>query len=249
MTREDVLDKVRKLLALASNKGATPDEAATAAARAAEIMARHEVEEAELEAGGRSTEPREAVGEADLEELRRADAWRGALAHAVCKAHGCEVYLANRRDLFHGTRTCAIRVVGKPTQTAAVKVLYGFLSREIERLAVGRCASRRETWVNGRTWANSFRLGCVSAIRDRLQAQTRAEEQARRETVSCTALAVIDRGRQEIEQYVEKLDLRSSGGRTNRVTQAGWNAGHEAGSRMHLGASLGAGGQRKLTGV
>ena len=49
MTRQSIIEKIRKVLALAERAG-TKEEAATAAALAADMMARYHIEEAHLDA-------------------------------------------------------------------------------------------------------------------------------------------------------------------------------------------------------
>ena len=52
MSTDRIADKVRKLLALASDPGAAPNEAETAARQAAALMAKHQLEEADLQLKG-----------------------------------------------------------------------------------------------------------------------------------------------------------------------------------------------------
>ena len=52
MSTDRIADKVRKLLALASDPGAAPNEAETAARQAASLMAKHQLDEADLQLSG-----------------------------------------------------------------------------------------------------------------------------------------------------------------------------------------------------
>jgi hypothetical protein len=85
----DIVDKVKKLLAL--SKSSNPNEAAAAAARAAELMFEHKIEAADLEITGGAKRPVEAVTEATLSNGDWREFWKGQLAEAVARSMSCRV--------------------------------------------------------------------------------------------------------------------------------------------------------------
>jgi Protein of unknown function (DUF2786) len=163
---QSVVDKVRKLLRLSTSSNA--HEAALAAAKAQELIDRHQLEQVCLELDTPSVsmnEPIRKFDDAPLEGGQR-DRWRQALASCVARANSCRVFLVDSN----------IMLVGRPSDVDGVRYLFAWLVREVERLAQDAGAGK------GRTWRNNFRLGAVEAIRVQLQQQhTTFAETLRRE--------------------------------------------------------------------
>jgi hypothetical protein len=175
MTRDEALRKVASLLKLANSNNA--NEAALAAQRAQEIMAKFKLDAALLDAGALA-EPDEPIVDfarkgAPLHKSARSSGWRVRLAFFVAKANGCVIYLSTGRG--HS----AIQIVGRPSDADTVRYLFAYLANETDRLA------EREARGCGRTWANNFRLGVVDTIGTKLgEAQKAVNEAARSESAN-----------------------------------------------------------------
>lgn len=163
-----VVDRVRKLLALAA-RSESPAEAANAAARAQELIAEHRLAEADLAIVGGQDLPEERVIEDTIEgdySRKRAKAWRVGLAGALAPAFGCKIYYYFASD--------RIQAIGRESDVQTLRYLQGFLSLEIQRLVELEWSKVKAECGDGELpqparWRNSFRLGCVASIRDRLK--------------------------------------------------------------------------------
>jgi hypothetical protein len=196
MTRDEALRKVASLLKLANSSNA--NEAALAAQRAQEIMAKFALYSAMLDVDGGSPEPDEPIMDfgrkgAPLHESTRKSGWRVRLASVVAKANGCHIYLTT------GFGRSLIQIVGRPADADTVRYLFAYLANETDRLA------EREARGCGRTWANNFRIGVVDTIAAKLvEAQQAVNAAARSEAASANNPHALVRVNNAIERVTAK---------------------------------------------
>ena len=145
-----VLDKVKKLLALA--KSPSEAEAAAALAKASVLLAKYGLSMAEVQ-------QEEDVQEAVLLEKKRLRAWESFLVSVVCKATFTEA-------LHYRTQAVGrILLIGREVNIVTAKELFSYLHRLI--LILGRAHSPSIAHVD------SFRQGLVQRIGERLAEQYR----------------------------------------------------------------------------
>lgn len=174
---ETVLDRLAKLMNFAAN--ATGPEAEVAAQRAAELMAKYQVDEAEIASRTQGTAPQIEKGRVDADEGEPApksfQSWKGIMVVAIAKSFGGCCYK-------NGTQ---IIMFGPPGSVAATRYLYKALTRELER-RVRRFL--KETGGRG-PQGNAFLHGATTRICVRL-------EEGRKSAVkeaSSQALVVLDK--------------------------------------------------------
>jgi len=204
-----VLARVRKLLALANS--ANPNEAANAAAQAQRLM-----DEYRLSTGDVSVGVDDPMTSAFIDDAgrKRAPVWRMRLFANVAKANACFPVRVGSR----------MRLVGRASDVEFACYLFTHLSNEVDRLAA------REARGQGRTWANEWRNGCVTTLRERLAADRAAT------TSGQTAGAlVLRRGSAARDWYTANIG-RVQAGRTLtlKATTSGFAAGQEAGHRVEI---------------
>ena len=232
-TQETILDRVRKLLALSESDNA--HEAAQAARMAQELLAKHDLDAAMIDAQ-ESDEPDEEFvnfGEkgAPLEgRYQRLATWRTLLGTHLARANGCFPYLAGSK----------LNLVGRPSDGEKVRYLYTYFAHEVERLV------KIEGEGCGNAWRNAWREGCVTGISEGLKkAKTDAQKKARDGANSDgalvrveTAIAKIDQRSKEVRAWAEanmRLGTRRTGGSTGG--RDAYNRGQAAGRGIqHSGA-------------
>jgi hypothetical protein len=108
--------------------------------------------------------------------------------------------------------------------------LYRYLEAQLVVMSAAATAARRERRVHGRTWRNSFLLGAVGRVGQRLDAR-RAETAQAGENGRALVLvkSAVDR---EIERRWPELE--TSGYRPS-VSRSAYEAGSHAGKRIDLG--------------
>ena len=256
-----IIERIRKMLALAANNPSA-EEAAVAAAKAQALIDEHAIDIALLSA-------QEAPEGAKLQEVeervvyafnsRNLTHWKVQIAHGVCRASG--LYSWSGWDITKRV----VKAAGPLTQLVAAEILTDWLVREVESLWKAHGAKGF-----GRSYANSFRMGCAAEISKRLkeaaaeshrEAKRRASlttEEAYEEAIAAQdtdALAELDAGapryglaivrkafalveeqKDENKAWArEKHDFVSAGyGGTSRG--GGWGSGVAAGKRAKIKA-------------
>lgn len=221
MTRDPsaLLDRVRKLLALAGSPNV--HEAALAAARAQALIEAHRLEgllaaQAEAEA-----EPIVDGRDQPLEVGRRIRKWKQALAMQLAEMNGCLAYTAGPRG------DQRLLLAGRPEDRAAVIEVWSWLVQRIEWLSATEGAGR------DRAWHEAFRVGAADTVARRM-AQARAQAHAALETA---ALAVVEpalaaRGL-AVRRFAEE-ELRLKHGRALRLDADAYRRGQAAGEDLPL---------------
>lgn len=253
MTRDEALRKVASLLKLANSNNAA--EAALAAQRAQEIMAKFALDSAMLDVdGGVNREPDEPIMDfgrkgAPLDDMggKKRSTWRVRLADRVAKANGARIYLSG----------CRTHIVGRPSDADTVRYLFAYLANETDRLC------DREGKGCGATWRNNFRLGVVDTIAQKLrEAQQAVNAAARSEAASGPNQHALVRVNNAIERVAAKSSAVEVWMKTNmklgnaRASSAQYDgsaraAGQAAGREISVGGrSAGAlAGRAKMLGA
>jgi len=173
---ESIVFKIKKLMAL--SKSSNENEAASAAAKAQELLLKYNVELSQVENVSLDREDTRLVSE--FKELFGLNViqWKRDLAFSVAKANMCKGVSSGRGMYF----------LGKKHNIEIVEFLYETIVRDLERIA-------EEKWkqilalrdmqsqfpqlnlftdyslmhVHGKTWKASFYVGAVKTVKERLE--------------------------------------------------------------------------------
>jgi len=228
MTRstDALLDKVRKLLALATSPNV--HEAASAAAKAQELIARHQLQ-ALLDETDRTEESLSDGRDEPLEVARKIRKWKAVLASGLAHANGCAAYTVAAKK-----REQHLCIAGRVEDREAVTALWAWLVKRLEWLS----ATHGEGHV--RDWHESFRIGAAETVVERLSTvQHEARRQLQNEGLEARALirldAAIEARQQMVRQFTsERLGLKR--GRSITVRLDALEAGRAAGRELPLPA-------------
>lgn len=236
MPDEKVLDRLVKLMEMA--KRGTENEAEIAAQRAAEIMAKYQIEAADIEATiAGKTKPAIEQGRIDDndDKPKRVERWHSALLWAVADACGGKAWMHGRG------RYQQFFMVGPKGSVDSAKYLYAMLEKDVNRLS--REAGRRH-FEPSNAWRRAYALGMVQRIGERL----RAGRAAAMKTATTTAMVHVDATKKAIEVAFDSLGARQQkAGTQKRPDARTW--GYHDGAHVDIGstdrARLGEG-QKKL---
>jgi len=238
-----IVSRISKLLALATNKAATVEEAATALGMAQELLFKHKLEMAQVEI---DTGEKEEVGGVDFDEdgpyLAR---WKDVVLAGLC--HGCYCKGVNMSSVAKnaaGEKVARVTVFGKPSDTQTVAYLYGYVCNEIRRLLEEQGKGR------GTAFRNSFRIGAATAIQNRMAEKRKEQDKATASNEK--ALALIRNDDKAIDRYIkDNVGRVGKSARTVVADVEGYRAGTKAGQGIHLdggGRGLNAERRQKLLG-
>jgi hypothetical protein len=208
-----VVDRVRKLLALAASSNR--HEAELAMSRAQKLMIKHRIDRASFD-GARGV-VRRRLGEPRARQSR----WRGSLAAVVSQHFFVEVV---RLTVFLPTTadTATIwEIAGRPEDVEMASYAYDFVAATAERLWAAHLAANPGS---GRS-RDRFLLGVVLGFRQKLDATA---EEARQEGLVPQVDAEVQRAWQARHPRLR------SGGRSTFIADAHYHAGREAGGNVVL---------------
>jgi hypothetical protein len=148
--KEKLIDKIKKLLALAGNNS-NESEAMAAMAKVQELLAENSLSMADIPEGEREDD--ETVME-DYDGRSRHAKWQTYILLALAQINDCE-YFKHR----NGTRIIVGRKIRIEIVRSMADYLFGVVEREAEAQRDGRT----------RKWVNDFKLGMATRINQRLK--------------------------------------------------------------------------------
>lgn len=214
-----IIEKIRKLMSLAKDKGATPDEAATAAAIAQKLMQQHQIQEAELAEKGQTT--LDPISHEVFYESGRTDAWIQSLAGALAPAFCCIVMLRPGSGLI---------LIGRPDNREAFKFTFNYLKDIIHGMAKKTCPSN----THGRRWNNSYGMGCAVKIHQRVK-EERAALKAAAEAADPHAIVIVKEDTL-VKDYVANEFKTKKNHSGNDLDPNGYRQGYIDGDKVNLGS-------------
>jgi hypothetical protein len=234
-TPDTILAKIKKLQALTVERGATPEEAANAAAKAQALLFEHNLAQADVDTKEQAgTDPYGKV-ETILEGANRNTVtWRRSLLHIIAKYNFCSA-------IQHSGET-RMSLIGKRSHVETVLYLNSILVREIERLAT---AAARTILSDRAAYRLSFCRGAVATIYSRLAEQYRQSEHTATQTGTAeqgNRNAVILRTQAEALNHAVAHfypRLRTTTSRARIGSADGYAAGKAAGAGISMHRGIG----------
>lgn len=219
MTRERVIERVRKLLALSSSSN--QHEAALAAAHAQRLLAEHNLAMSELDVH------EQGAGEAELQVARTVQKWLSSLFATVANGFDCFPIVTT-------TAGCSrLRFIGVGEDPAVACCTLQYLIKELRRLATAylrtsEAAQGRLSATERQRIRTSYLLGGVQGVRQALAAQ-----KAHTPTTSSALVPVKDALiRQYREQQIGQVRIQRT--RRSTVFSAAFEQGRADGATLQM---------------
>jgi hypothetical protein len=151
---DNIKDKIRKLLALSADKGATEDEAASALRMAMALMAKHGIEQDQLGV----EKPKSRVGKVAAQAMQQ---YQVLVAQAAGHLYGCKVMTYN-----HGKS--GFSFVGRPDNIDAAEDTCLWLFKQVEAIYKEALPPGLTQQARAR-FRKHFKNGCALRIWHRVQ--------------------------------------------------------------------------------
>ncbi|HEY1246081.1 MAG TPA: DUF2786 domain-containing protein [Hyphomicrobiaceae bacterium] len=246
--RAKIMERLRKLLAMTTENGATEAEALAAAKMAADLMAEHDLT---YETVGEVKGERYGVRTRPLNGglARKAPHEARWLATGIADLHGCRTW---------GTVASGVEMLaffGAEADTEAAHLLYAriVLTMEAEHAAYRRSPHRRDRSRNAQRVRAAFMTQMGARISERLEDIRTAREVATRQVAAETgrALVLVAKEQEVAARYAayvaeRGMRLRTTTSRTAVRSGAAGAAGYAAGSRINLGDAAISGGIKMI---
>lgn len=221
-------DRVQKLLALAGSPN--PHEAAAAAGRAAELIARHQLQGLlqEAQAEGEITLFRDEP----LDASKRLRGWKIALGSALARLNDCRILLTGPvSGKRHGVREKErkIWIVGRPDDVLRLRSIYPCMVRLVEQVTMQKLQGA------GHRFREDFRKGVVHALAQAMEAARQGPWQELEAAGESLARMHDDRRGRAVEDWMrERLGLTTKSRAPLKVLLAAYQAGQEAGAELSM---------------
>lgn len=221
MTEERLIDKVRKLLALAESNN--EHEAALAAERAQDLMLKYGIELAQVAA-----RKERKIGVDKEEVVGKVDPWRRVLAQAVAQSLGGSTVWWNEYRKWTG----GIEFYGQAGTVPSMVALYEYLEGQLVVISALEAAKvGHANAAKSMQWRRSFLIGAATRIQVRLIKRRRDVE---RTADNSKALVLVRDAVKEAIDRDNPMGLSTS--RINpRVDPEAYRAGTERANEVDLG--------------
>lgn len=231
--KESILNRIKKLMAMTVERGATPEEAATAAAKIQAILFEHNLGIAEAEAH----DPRQAkegyqniswdVPFGSAPAIR----WAKTLLHYIARSNFCKILVGEDRTCF---------IVGKPSNVEVVSYMGEAIGRQIHKMCHDQM--RRELGSTAKySYYNAYCLGAVATVNERLEAMAAQQHQ-----VSAASTAMVACSKGELIEAARKFYPKTGKSRGSEVRDGGaYGQGRTDGHKVGIHRGVGSGGGGK----
>jgi hypothetical protein len=220
---ESVLQKIRKLLALAQNNK-NANERDVAMQFAMDMLAKHNLSMAQIMQAGAIGDDNGAVKVGEYESDIRLERWTKDICSAVCKLYYCDYYMTGALSENYALRTVPVFIGTRENISVAIEVA-NYLIRSVRsesNMAFKDAALRR-----------SFRQGAARRIYERACQMIAAEKS--QGTSTGTSLIVVRNGLEKANQsYLKKLKLKYTTPRVSYIDGNAYNQGQEFGDSVGL---------------
>lgn len=231
-----IVFKINALLARTdTNRGATENEASNAAKLVQEMLIRHNLTMTDVNDFTR-TEELGGMNEFKVASLKSCINWKRQLMDGISSVNMCKFFTRQYSSTYGNKLRTDFCLVGRESNVNITKEMYIYLSETIERLS--SLAMKNKSTYGGKTWANSFKKGCVLRIIDRLQERkNRAEKEGMNgDGNALVVCSMYDKANKEISKFLnlQNIKLIKRNPIYNKFSTDGWNSGKNAANTIGL---------------
>jgi hypothetical protein len=162
MSKEDIIKKIQKLLAVSKDKGASENEAMMAADMAQKLLQAHNLSLGEI----KNNENVEPINKESFEVER--DVWRGWIRNATAKLYYCTTYSSSKLDELY-RRVKVTVFVGRESNRIVAKHMSDYFIETVERLADKEFEKVPGNRSEVNRMKHAFKQGCASRLSQRLR--------------------------------------------------------------------------------
>lgn len=239
--KDKVLARVKKMMTLANDAGATEGERDNALRMAHATLAKYNLTMAEADAAGKT--PEEARSSEAM--TVREHPWMRTVANAIAKLFFCQFFYIASKDY-----NAKYYFVGKTSNIFTAQEMFKYVARSID--LEGRKVAKEVTGNSGGTYWRSFCKGAAHKVYNRcIEIQRTAEEAPKTPGTALVLASVYELERQANERYIAEVmrqKIRQTKSRQRGASWDAYHAGAEFGGKIGLNNQLGGGrpGQKQI---
>jgi hypothetical protein len=245
---EAKIEQIRKLLALARDERAPRAEAESAAEKAALLLSKYQLDEAQVLADD-TTGQTWTIADREFVVTAPYATGRAQLFYAVAFSLGVRPITHSNPKRPVGGDGGAVHLHLFGTQSQIDLVIMMFESLKLQAIIFEQ-QDARTSWEfqnHPRAWRRAYLLGYAKTIRHRLlAAQDRATREHYRDHGNGAELVLVNRKALVDRRVAEVYPRLRSGRRATTSSSGGWSAGRAAGNRADIGQGRIGGTNRQL---
>jgi len=246
-TPNEIVERIRKCLALANGKNATQGEMEVAMAKAKEIAMRFQIDIASIKLDKGESAPAMAIERDDTLKTgsQYQQPYHSHIFHILTFVFGVRVIL-NITSGKHGPNKIlsTIHLIGEATDVAIAKVIFAWLEGVFPSTKTKLAAQAGITGTINAAFCNGVYLGLYRGI---LEANKKAEQALSADDTNRYALVVVNKNAL-VQKRVEAdfSHLRSTKAHARKLNDAAYQAGFKVGSALNLRQMNGAAKEAQL---
>lgn len=224
MASGKIFQKIKKLLALANDNGASEAEAQTAMQLAHDILAKHNLSLAEVNAH---------QGHSEITEERVSDfsptAWKGMIWDSTCKLYFC-------RHLFSDFtfRKGVVRFIyGKPDNVKTTKLMAAYFIKTVKKIADRECEGF------GRTYKKDFLQGCAWRLASKIENLRSSKK--KQQSTGTGLMVIYEANERLIDEFLKDTKIETTCRKEPDISEAfaqGWRQAESIPVEEHGSACL-----------
>lgn len=227
-TEDKILERVRKMLALANDEAATEGERDNALRMAHNLMAKYQLDMMDVDQHARDKEDPRSHFQEEGWNLT----WCNQIRMHIARLFGCKYFMGRKINATRSTH----HFVGRASSATTAMLMSDWIIRDALRKA-DKFAGHRLT-AAGR----AFGVGCAAVLRARVDELLKASTEELKATTGRDLMVVNEDEQEANDNYIEdvlgiKLQTRSL--RRSRLDTDGYAAGAEHGRSVNLNTQLG----------
>lgn len=220
--KQDIIEKVQKLLKVASDKGATEAEAYTAYMQAQKLTIKHGMSLVDIE-NSNDENKAETIIENEIESITFANKFNQYLIKTIASNFRCELLV------MRGNRKVRALIVGNESDASIAKEViisaYGFMNKK----------SKQYKSV-GTYYMNSYKLGFITGLKEKykdnlslLKRELAEERQDTSSIFSNTCGELVLSKSNDLVQYLENMGINKVYKSNAREPEYDYNSAYEQG--------------------
>lgn len=228
MDTNKIIDRLKKILAIANDAAATEGERDTALKMAYNLMERHNLSMADL--------PEQAEEKREMADIIiSVDKWGRTVAHAMADLFFCKYFFMRTGTTGKDKHVFVGRVSNTATAIAMTEYVLKSIKREAGKLY------RTPTTPDGR----SFCVGAAHKVRERVREMIRESSMNSQKSESTGRDIVVANVRKSEEElnagFLDNtgMKLKSVSRADNKLRRTGYYAGQEHGAKINLNMQVG----------
>jgi hypothetical protein len=241
MASDKIIKRIQALLAL--GKSANEFEANNANAEAQRLISKHQIEQAEIDSADNVKQ--EIVSVTINSGSKSNILWKTKLIAALSEVNNCFIYTEKRETLEvnktnpdkQASDHTVYIAIGSKSNVELVEILFELILNQVEYFAKEFQPSFKSRTV-GKSEKNSFKLGIVTRISQRLKDTKEEVIKEYREVKGSmsTALVFIGQQEKEIQQFIETKvgKLKNTPARKVNIRQEAYQTGFKQGDKVTL---------------